>query len=66
MENSSIINIEKCIDAEPNLPTNPKEVLTGSGGVSLKGDSESTFSVAKAFVSKVFKKMVQGLFHFQL
>lgn len=56
----SSIKIETSTTEIPELPPHPKEILKGSGGISLKGDSESSFAVVSAFSSKVFKKMMQG------
>mgnify|MGYP001801124658 CR=1 FL=1 len=60
METTSTIKIETCEKEIPDLPENPNEVLTGGGGISLKGGAESTFSVITSFVGKVFKKATQG------
>ena len=60
MESTQGIKIEKCEKVIPDLPLNPVEVLTGGGGISLKGGGESTFKVLTSFVGKAFKKAAQG------
>ena len=60
MEANQEIKIEKCEKVIPDLPLNPVEVLTGGGGISLKGGGESTFKVLTSFVGKAFKKAAQG------
>ena len=60
MESNSIIKIETCEKEIPDLPLNPVEVLTGGGGISLKGGAESSFKVVSSFIGKVFKKAAQG------
>lgn len=66
MESNNDIKIEVCEKEIPDLPLNPCEVLTGGGGISLKGGAESTLSVLSSFVGKAFKKAAQGIIYISL